>query len=127
MPFIDFNTKDFESADHDVTIIGAGAAGILLAHKLSEGGNKVLLIESGNFKFDPDKQSLNDVIQTGKDLSNSKSGRIRVLGEQQLPGEVNLYLFHHLILLKENGWKIVGGRYLMKKFLLTIMKQISSC
>lgn len=82
MPYIDLNTTTVEHAGtaHDVTIIGAGAAGILLAIKLSEQGKKVLLIESGHFHEADDRQVLNEVSQTGKFLSSSIWGRKRAVG-----------------------------------------------
>lgn len=82
MPYIDFNTvqPDISGVDYDVTIVGAGAAGILLALKLTEKGKKVLLIESGHFKEDDKRQVLNEVTQTGKFLSSSVWGRKRAVG-----------------------------------------------
>ena len=82
MPLIDLNNSlnTFKVSEYDTTIIGAGAAGILLAVKLTQAGQKVLLIESGNFNENVDKQSLNNVVQTGKFLSNAIWGRKRVLG-----------------------------------------------
>ncbi|MEP7144204.1 MAG: GMC oxidoreductase [Ferruginibacter sp.] len=82
MPFIDFNTaiNNFPAEGYDITIVGAGAAGILLAVKLSQAGKKVLLLESGHFNETDDKQQLNEVLQTGKFLSNAVWGRKRIVG-----------------------------------------------
>ena len=38
-------------SEYDATIIGAGAAGITLALKLSAEGKKVALIEAGGFEY----------------------------------------------------------------------------
>jgi choline dehydrogenase-like flavoprotein len=82
VPYIDYNTDnvDISGSDYDITIIGAGAAGILLALKLSEKGMKVLLVESGHFNEDDKRQVLNEVTQTGKHLSSSVWGRKRAVG-----------------------------------------------
>lgn len=83
MPFIDLNTKQADSftiPEGDVTIIGAGAAGILLAIKLSRQGKRVVMIETGHFFEDEKKQKLNNVEQTGKIVQNAVWGRKRVVG-----------------------------------------------
>lgn len=83
MPFIDLNTKtsaSFIIPSADITIIGAGAAGILLAIKLSKQGKKILIIESGHFKEDEERQQLNQVKQEGKILQNAVWGRKRAVG-----------------------------------------------
>ena len=83
MAFIDLNTKhssSFSIPSADIVLIGAGAAGILLAIKLSRQGKTVLVLESGHFGEDEKKQALNEVQQTGKILSNAVWGRKRVVG-----------------------------------------------
>jgi choline dehydrogenase-like flavoprotein len=44
----------------DVVIVGAGAAGIVLAHELTSRNQSVLLLESGGFRFDEPTQKLYD-------------------------------------------------------------------
>lgn len=83
MPFIDLNQHhsiDIGRESFDFTIIGAGAAGILLSIKLSQRGKKVLVIESGHFEEDEDRQSLNTIEQTGKLLGTAIWGRKRAVG-----------------------------------------------
>ncbi len=82
MPFINLNSEDidFSRDDFDVVIAGAGAAGILLAVKLSEKGKRVLLLESGHFAEDEGQQSLNTVEQSGKELTTAVWGRRRAIG-----------------------------------------------
>ncbi len=83
MAFIDLNTKhssSFSIPRADVVLIGAGAAGILLAIKLSRQGKSVLVLESGHFGEDEKKQALNEVEQTGKILNNAIWGRKRAVG-----------------------------------------------
>lgn len=83
MPFIDLNTKDADSfliPTSDITIIGAGAAGILLAIKLANQGKSVVLFESGHFFEDEKRQELNEVVQTGKVMQNVVWGRKRAIG-----------------------------------------------
>ncbi|MCC2692693.1 GMC family oxidoreductase [Nodularia sp. LEGE 04288] len=43
----------------DICIIGAGAAGITLAHELRDSGMEVVLLESGGMKFEDETQDLN--------------------------------------------------------------------
>lgn len=82
MPFIDANTQspDGDRAAFDVTIVGAGAAGILLAVLLSRRGRRVLVIESGHFEPDDERQSLNEIEQTAKQMSNAVWNRKRAIG-----------------------------------------------
>ena len=82
MPFIDANKAlaDGNWTGFDTTIVGAGAAGILLAVLLARRGRRVLVIESGHFEIDDDRQSLNDVEQSGKPLQNAIWTRKRVIG-----------------------------------------------
>jgi choline dehydrogenase-like flavoprotein len=83
MPAIDLNNEPIQFSQDvlfDVVITGAGAAGILLAIELSKKGKKVLLLESGHFSEDEQRQELNTVEQTGKNLSNAVWGRKRAIG-----------------------------------------------
>ncbi len=83
MPFIDLNKKNpdsFLSPGTDIIIIGAGTAGILMAVRLTQKGKSVSVIESGHFTEDQEKQNLNSVEQTGKEIKNSGWGRKRVIG-----------------------------------------------
>ena len=82
MPFIDLNTQNSidQYANADFIIIGAGAAGILLAVKLTEKGKKVVVIESGHFNVDDEKQKLNEVISLTKVLNTAVYGRFRAIG-----------------------------------------------
>ena len=56
--------------DADICIIGAGAAGITLALEFKKTPLKIILLESGNLKSDPDTQKLYHGENTG-DLINS--------------------------------------------------------
>ena len=82
MPYIDFNKQAINHLDYpfDFTVIGAGVAGILLAIKLMEKGKKVLVIESGHFEEDEQRQVLNEAEQTGKIVENVIIGRKRAIG-----------------------------------------------
>jgi len=63
--------SDFRSApdgskiETDLCIIGAGAAGIAIAHSLIATSLRVALVEAGGLKFDPDTQALYDGDVTG--------------------------------------------------------------
>jgi len=82
MPYIDLNKTSSAAAleGHDICIVGAGAAGILLAVRLQKKGRRVLLIESGQLVADEDRQSLNVIEQTGKKMSNPVWNRKRIVG-----------------------------------------------
>lgn len=83
MPFIDLNLKKpafFSLPKVDNAIIGAGTAGIFLAVALAQKGKSVLVIESGHFGEDEERQKLNAVKQTGKVLRNAEWGRKRAVG-----------------------------------------------
>ncbi len=80
MAAFDFNQRpDFDGSAYDVVIVGAGAAGLLLASRLSA-TRRVLVLESGHFALDPDRQRLNEVVQEGKPLRLAKWGRKRAVG-----------------------------------------------
>ena len=113
MPYIDFNKQAINDLafPFDFTIIGAGVAGILLAIKLSEKGKKVLLIESGHFEEDAQRQVLNKVEQTGKIVENAINGRKRAIGGtsiawggQSLP--FTALDFEEKSWIKNSGWCI---------------------
>ena len=82
MPFIDLNESsiDFTANSFDIVIVGAGAVGILLAVELSKKNKRVLLLESGHFTEDEQRQELNTVIQTGKPVTSAVWGRKRAIG-----------------------------------------------
>src|SRR5258708_27353857 len=82
MPFTDLNIEpvSFASDHFDVVIVVAGAAGILLDIELSRRQKKILLLESGHFTEDEERQKLNTVVQTGKTLTNAVWGRKRAIG-----------------------------------------------
>jgi choline dehydrogenase-like flavoprotein len=82
MPFIDADQglAGLAGSEFDHTIVGAGAAGILLAVRLAERGRTVLLLESGGLLPGPDRQDLNRIEQTGKSLSNPIATRERAVG-----------------------------------------------
>ncbi len=66
--------------DADVCIVGAGAAGIVLAAELSRQGKRVLLLESGGSKEEEVIQQLNSSERTGQPLKAVHPGRFRALG-----------------------------------------------
>ena len=51
MPFIDARRLDREDIETDICIVGAGAAGIAMACELANTRLRVVLMESGDFKF----------------------------------------------------------------------------
>jgi choline dehydrogenase-like flavoprotein len=64
----------------DVCIVGAGAAGIVLAGELLRQGKRVLLLESGGRKEEEAIQELNCSERTGQPLKVVHAGRFRSLG-----------------------------------------------
>ena len=82
MPFIDANKhlKEVDWTGFDVTIVGAGAAGIMLAILLGQRGKRVLMIESGHFELDPDRQSLNRLEQSAKQMTDVIWNHKRAIG-----------------------------------------------
>jgi choline dehydrogenase-like flavoprotein len=64
----------------DVCIVGAGAAGIVLAAQLMRVGKRVLLLESGGSKEEEAVQQLNRSERTGQPLKSVHAGRFRALG-----------------------------------------------
>ena len=59
---IDFkNSKSATTIEADICIIGAGAAGITLAHSLLSSGLNVCLLESGGLTYDKETELLNDI------------------------------------------------------------------
>jgi len=113
MPFIDLNKElgQLTDSNFDVTIIGAGAAGILLAVRLTKAGKRVLVIESGHFKIDDEKQKLNEVENVGKELVNAIWGRKRAIGGTTLAwGGQSLPFtpidFSYRAWIQNSGWPI---------------------
>lgn len=80
MAAIDFNQNpDALDEPYDVVIVGAGAAGLFLASKVSR-ERRVLVLESGHFAEDGDRQQLNEVVQEGKHMQAAVWGRKRAIG-----------------------------------------------
>ena len=57
----------------DICILGAGAAGISIAHEFLEGNHKVILIESGGLDFDDATQALYDGEDESLGMGDSRS------------------------------------------------------
>jgi len=64
----------------DVCIVGAGAAGMVLAAELLRKGRRVLLLESGGALLEPDAQQLNGCGYVGQSRKIVSPGRFRALG-----------------------------------------------
>lgn len=69
-----------DNLDSDVCIIGAGAAGITLAHELIGSGARVCLLESGGFEIDPEHQALNRGDNAGLPYHPLDRMRLRAFG-----------------------------------------------
>lgn len=113
MPFTNFEqcSCPYTGEEFDHVIIGAGAAGIMLAVELARRGRKVLVLESGHFKVDPERQRFNRVVQKGKELRNATWGRNRAVGGTTLTwGGQSLPFspidFEHRPWVENSGWPI---------------------
>ena len=65
---------------YDTTIIGAGAAGITLALKLSAEGKKVALIEAGGLDWSDESQQIYDAKTVGDPYFELDVARLRYFG-----------------------------------------------
>lgn len=80
MAAVDFNAEpSFDGRGFDVVIVGAGAAGLYLASLLA-GRRRVLVLESGHWAVDGERQELNEIEQTGKRMQNAVKTRRRAIG-----------------------------------------------
>jgi choline dehydrogenase-like flavoprotein len=80
VPAIDFDKNaDFRASGFNVVIVGAGAAGLYLAHKLAP-RMRVLVLESGHYGQSEDRQHLNKVRYSGKFMGGAEWGRRRSVG-----------------------------------------------
>ncbi len=64
----------------DICIIGAGAAGISIAREFIGSKLKIVLLESGNFEYDPDTQDLYDGDNVGREYFALNATRLRYFG-----------------------------------------------
>ena len=104
MPFIDLNSVvSFPETSYDYVIIGAGAAGIYLSTSLAKANKKILLLESGDFDLNDEKQKLNEVEQTGKHLGAAVWGRKRAIGGTTIAWGGQSLPFNRIDFL-EKGW-----------------------
>ena len=66
--------------DYDLVIVGAGPAGISVAHALDGTGLRIALLESGGDDYDDAAQDLNEGTILGNDSYDLASSRLRLLG-----------------------------------------------
>lgn len=64
----------------ELCVIGAGIAGLLLAHRIAKAGRRVIVIESGADHFDPDIHDMNAVEDISARYGRDLTGRYRGLG-----------------------------------------------
>ncbi len=74
------NAETLPAFAADVCIIGAGAAGIVLAAELVRQRKRVLLLESGGSTIESAAQSLNEFAYSGQPHQGANIGRFRALG-----------------------------------------------
>lgn len=77
---LDGSTLDAAVLETDVCVVGAGPAGLTLAHALAGGARDVVLVESGAFTSDPAVQRLNDARTIGDAYAGLRATRHRQVG-----------------------------------------------
>ena len=82
MPIVPFSTLAERPVDLRTAfcIVGAGVAGLLIASRLAEAGQQVVVLESGLDRFDARTDGLNEVEVTNAPYVGAMSGRSRILG-----------------------------------------------
>ncbi|MDB5223205.1 MAG: family oxidoreductase [Chitinophagaceae bacterium] len=69
-----------EHMSADICIVGSGAAGMAAAFELTKTKLKVLILESGDIKYNDDTQSLYNSEIVGHSFNGAHEGRFRTLG-----------------------------------------------
>lgn len=73
-------TEGLPETSYDIVVIGAGPAGITLAHELRGTGLRIALLESGGEEYDDAAQALNAGVIEGNDSYDLEFSRLRYLG-----------------------------------------------
>jgi hypothetical protein len=76
----DTQSDSNEFDNFDIAIIGAGAAGITLAHKLSSNGKHVALVEAGDYDFHDASQACYEGKVVGDPYYDLNTARLRFFG-----------------------------------------------
>jgi choline dehydrogenase-like flavoprotein len=95
----------------EVCVIGAGAAGIVLALELARRGRKVMLLESGGRKYEAHTQALYGAESVGLPYVGYESGRVRVLGGTTVDWggqivEIDEHVFNERTWIEGAGWPL---------------------
>ncbi len=77
---IDLAKEALDTVKCDVAIIGAGAAGITMARRLSSANRHVVLIESGGLDYEKDTAALNAGSSIGQSYYELEESRLRFFG-----------------------------------------------
>jgi len=81
MPFINANElREGQNIESDICIIGAGAAGLTIAHEFFNNHMRVAILESGGLEFDEKTQSLYEGRIVGRPHIALDVGRLRYFG-----------------------------------------------
>ena len=64
----------------DVCVIGAGAAGVTIAHEFGRSNKKVIVLESGGLEYEPEVQSLYKGSVVGRNYWDLDASRLRYFG-----------------------------------------------
>lgn len=103
----------------EVCVIGAGAAGQILARQLLAAGHEVTLLESGGLDFEPDAARLNEGPSVGEPYYPLHDSRLRFFGGTTAIwggriAKFDAIDFEHRPWIADSGWPIDGrtlGRY----------------
>lgn len=75
-------SRDHTEGDERATfcVVGAGTAGLLLATRLARSRRRVVVLESGGLRFDPEIHALNEIDDPNQRYTRALNGRYRGLG-----------------------------------------------
>ncbi len=113
------SVEDGARLEADVAVIGAGAAGIVIARRLAASRLRTVVVESGGFEFDPDAQRLTAAAVGGLPLRaleptrllTPDAGRFRMFGGTTyawagICAQLDLVDFERREWLPDSGWPL---------------------
>ena len=130
---IDFkDSKTANTIEADICIIGAGAAGITMAHSLMSSRLSVCLLESGGLTYEQDTELLNE-ITINKSIKYNIEGDqsieielvdLDILAAQPITGQAGAHHWMKLISKPGNGCHTAAGLLIDRISNLIMKKRI---